>query len=173
MSATSQVPDGTVTEVLDWVGDDPERAQAALVAEREGSNRSTLIAQLETISCKEDAVTDETTATADETEEDNGLAPAPEQPSDVEVYAGDRGTTVLPVSVRDPDVDPAEHDLTPDVDAERDDTLIEGEQVESITGAIASNGAAISINGSVFVFNGQMVGALKQVVDKAVVGLSL
>lgn len=45
--AGGDVPDGTVDEVLDWVGDDPDRAQQALQAEQEGQNRSTLIAELE------------------------------------------------------------------------------------------------------------------------------
>lgn len=43
----SQPPDGTVNDVLDWVGDDPARAQQALEAERAGQNRSTLVAELE------------------------------------------------------------------------------------------------------------------------------
>lgn len=43
----SDVPDGTVQEVLDWVGDDPERAQRALDVERSGQNRSSLVAELE------------------------------------------------------------------------------------------------------------------------------
>lgn len=42
-----EVPDGTVGEVLDWVGDDPDRARQALEAERAGQNRSTLISELE------------------------------------------------------------------------------------------------------------------------------
>jgi hypothetical protein len=36
-----------VAEVLAWVGDDPERAAQALQAERDGQQRSTLIARLE------------------------------------------------------------------------------------------------------------------------------
>jgi hypothetical protein len=40
-------PAGTVAEVLAWVGDDPERAAQALQAERDGQQRSTLIARLE------------------------------------------------------------------------------------------------------------------------------
>jgi hypothetical protein len=43
------VPDGTVQDVLDWVGDDPGRAQEALDAEQAGQARSTLIARLEAI----------------------------------------------------------------------------------------------------------------------------
>jgi hypothetical protein len=42
-------PSGSVEEVKTWVGDDPQRAQSALDAERDGQNRSTLIAHLEGI----------------------------------------------------------------------------------------------------------------------------
>lgn len=42
------VPDGTAAEVLAWVGDDPDKAGAALVAESARDKpRSTLIAALE------------------------------------------------------------------------------------------------------------------------------
>src|SRR3954464_12284366 len=44
-----QVPQGTVAEVLDWVGQDPGRARAALDAECAGANRSSLINQIEPI----------------------------------------------------------------------------------------------------------------------------
>lgn len=44
---SDEPPDGTKDDVLDWVGDDPDRAQQALDAERDGQNRSTLIAELE------------------------------------------------------------------------------------------------------------------------------
>jgi hypothetical protein len=43
----TDVPQGTVTEVLSWAGEDPDRVRAALNAERVGQNRSTLIAELE------------------------------------------------------------------------------------------------------------------------------
>lgn len=43
------VPDGTANQVMDWVGEDPERAAEALVAEQAkgDSARSSLIAKLE------------------------------------------------------------------------------------------------------------------------------
>jgi hypothetical protein len=44
---SDDVPDGTISEVLDWVGDDSERAQRALDVERTGQNRSSLVSQLE------------------------------------------------------------------------------------------------------------------------------
>jgi len=43
----SGVPSGTIAEVLAWVGDDPERAQAAYDAERAGQGRVTLLTALE------------------------------------------------------------------------------------------------------------------------------
>lgn len=46
----SKVPDGSAKDVLDWVGDDPERAQAALDAEAaKDKPRSTLQADLKKI----------------------------------------------------------------------------------------------------------------------------
>lgn len=45
---TIEVPSGmSVDKTLDWVGDDKDRAQAALDAELDGKNRSTLIEPLE------------------------------------------------------------------------------------------------------------------------------
>jgi hypothetical protein len=44
---TEAPPEGTVSEVLRWVGDDPGRAGQALDAERAGRRRSSLIAELE------------------------------------------------------------------------------------------------------------------------------
>lgn len=42
-------PAGSAATVLEWVGDDPERAGIALDAEQAGKNRSTLITQLEAL----------------------------------------------------------------------------------------------------------------------------
>lgn len=39
-------PAGNVSEVLKWVGDDPERAQVALDAENSGHKRKTLMSKL-------------------------------------------------------------------------------------------------------------------------------
>jgi hypothetical protein len=45
---SQDVPDGTVQDVKDWVGDDPDRAQAALAAENEKDEpRVTLVDWLE------------------------------------------------------------------------------------------------------------------------------
>jgi hypothetical protein len=41
-----EVPDGTVAEVLDWAGDDPDRRAAALDAERNGKQRKTVLEAL-------------------------------------------------------------------------------------------------------------------------------
>lgn len=44
-----QVPAGSVSEILEWVGDNEERAAEALEAEHAGHARKTLIAKLEEI----------------------------------------------------------------------------------------------------------------------------
>lgn len=41
-----EVPVGSVAEVLEWVGDDKERAQRALETEEAGHKRKTLVKQL-------------------------------------------------------------------------------------------------------------------------------
>ena len=48
---TPTAPSGTVKEILDWVGDDKERASLALKAETSegGAKRSTLIDKLEEV----------------------------------------------------------------------------------------------------------------------------
>lgn len=43
------VPEGSVKEVLAWVGEDPTKAQAALDAETAGEGRKTLIKELNVI----------------------------------------------------------------------------------------------------------------------------
>ena len=43
---STDVPDGTVTEIIEWVGEDPARRRAAITAERAGKQRKTLIAAL-------------------------------------------------------------------------------------------------------------------------------
>jgi hypothetical protein len=45
--AAERPPEGTVADVLAWVGGDPERARRALAAEQKGKRRATLIADLE------------------------------------------------------------------------------------------------------------------------------
>lgn len=46
---TLEVPTGTISEVTEWVGEDKERAQAALETEKNGANRKTLITTLESL----------------------------------------------------------------------------------------------------------------------------
>lgn len=45
----SEVPAGSINEVLAWVDGDKERAQEALDAEKEGAGRKTLVKGLEEI----------------------------------------------------------------------------------------------------------------------------
>lgn len=46
-ASDDEVPDGTVEEVLAWVGDDKDRAARALDAELDGKDRTTLVEALE------------------------------------------------------------------------------------------------------------------------------
>lgn len=48
-SEPGAVPDGTIDEVLAWVGDNPERARRALEAEQAAGKRKTLVDQLSKI----------------------------------------------------------------------------------------------------------------------------
>ncbi len=43
------VPEGSIKEVLAWVGDDAAKAQSALTAEKSGEKRTTLITKLNAI----------------------------------------------------------------------------------------------------------------------------
>lgn len=43
------VPEGSIKEVLAWVGEDVDKAKAALEAEEAGENRKTLVAKLKEI----------------------------------------------------------------------------------------------------------------------------
>lgn len=47
--SAGKVPEGTVTEIEEWVGDDVERAAAAREAELEGKRRSSLLNHLDLI----------------------------------------------------------------------------------------------------------------------------
>jgi hypothetical protein len=167
------VPEGTVQEVLDWVGNDPASARAALDKERAGQNRATLTSKLEAIAAssppEEPQVTEETMAP--ETEE----APAPQPPEEVAVTPGE-GTLIGPVLARDENVEvPDDADLTPEPEAaaEEGPEPFEADQVEYFQAASSGDGLVLSFNGQSVVLNPQQVAQLKMVVDRAVVGLSL
>lgn len=148
------VPDGTVQEVLDWVGDDYGRAEQALEAERLGAERSTLISKLEAIASgtKEDSVMTDTV-------EDLG----PVAPVEVEIDPEDV-TWTAPTAVRDADVEVGEQELIP----------ADAVQVESLGAAGAPHGFILVINGSdAYAINDQMAAALRQIVNQAIAGLVL
>jgi hypothetical protein len=44
-----EVPEGSIKEVLAWVGEDVDKAKAALEAEEAGENRKTLVTKLKEI----------------------------------------------------------------------------------------------------------------------------
>ncbi|MEV0608122.1 hypothetical protein AB0I61_17325 [Polymorphospora rubra] len=45
--SVDEVPTGSIADVLEWVGDDPDRAQRALDAEQAGKARTSLMPELE------------------------------------------------------------------------------------------------------------------------------
>lgn len=153
------VPQGTVAEILDWVADDPVRAQEALDAEYSGAGRSTLITQLEAIATKEaNPVTDPIAP------EDTGLAPAAVPPDEVLIYPDDLGVTVGPVHLADDAVE----QVTPTIQVTGDGEPIDGEQVEYLQAAAATNGMALALNGVNYLLNPHLVAVLKGVVERAV-----
>ena len=48
-TAETEVPEGSIKDVLGWVGEDTTKAQKALDAEKSGDKRTTLISKLESI----------------------------------------------------------------------------------------------------------------------------
>lgn len=120
----AEVPEGTVNDVLDWVGDDPDRAQEALDAERSGQNRTTLVSQLEAIAERQgdDASGTQTTdpgqggttyagdardveSVPEGYDEETGMAPGPEYPEEVEIDPRDEGAVVHATVARDQEVE--------------------------------------------------------------------
>jgi hypothetical protein len=147
----TDVPDGTVQDVLDWVGDDPGRAQAALDAEQAGAQRSTLITRLEAL-----AVTD----------------PIIEEPEESEIIMiPGLGTEISAVFVRDADVEP-KGDLRDEPDRELPIPLAPVETFQTVR---SQHGFAVQFNGdgAAFVFTPQLLATLKGEVDKAVAGVVL
>jgi hypothetical protein len=161
----TEVPQGTAQDVLDWVGDDPARAQQALDAELAGPNRSTLIPKLEAIASKEAPVS-ETTTEPEAAEE----VPAPTPPTEVNVVADE--ATISPIHARDTEVEvPDDASLVPP--PEEDAEPIGAEQVEYLQVASTSNGVVVSLNGTAYALGPQLAATLKGAVDKAIVGLTL
>jgi hypothetical protein len=147
----TDVPDGTVQDVLDWVGDDPGRAQAALDAEQAGAQRSTLITRLEAL-----AVTDP-------------IIEEPEEPEIIMIPG--LGTEISAVFVRDADVEP-KGDLRDEPDRELPIPLAPVETFQTVR---SQHGFAVQFNGdgAAFVFTPQLLATLKGEVDKAVAGVVL
>lgn len=83
-----QVPQGTVAEVLEWVGQDPARARAALDAECAGANRSSLINQIEPIANRPEANVESSSSSASSTEQEQSATETPEAPAPSEPGTG-------------------------------------------------------------------------------------
>lgn len=156
------VPQGTVAEILEWVGDDAARAQEALDAEYSGAGRSTLITQLEAIATKEANTVTETATTYDE---ETGLAPAAVPPEEVYLDPEDEGTVVGAIHLRDAEV---EVDAAP----EPSETGIAAEQVLYLQGIAGTNGLVLNLNGAYYAFTPSLLGALKGVVERGVAAVT-
>jgi hypothetical protein len=63
------VPTGTISEVMEWVGDDTERARVALEAETAGLNRKSLVNKLNELLVEPEVVEAEETEETEETDE--------------------------------------------------------------------------------------------------------
>lgn len=143
------VPQGTVAEILEWVGDDPGRAQEALDAEYSGAGRSTLITQLEAIATKEATPMTE-----------------PEAP-DLVLDTRSEDVTVSAVHRRDADVTVPEYDDLNQVEA------IPSDPVEYFQVASSPSGAVFSFNGAAYALQPDQVGAFRAALNSVVVGLTL
>lgn len=157
------VPTGTVQDVLDWVGDDPARAQEALDAEQAGQQRSTLIAQLESIAAKEATDVSETTTDTETDEREEIIDPDP----DVVIDTTNNDTTVGTLHRRHTEVE------VPDYDDLNNVETIEADPVEYFQLAGAPYGAIFSFNGAVYSLRPSQVAAFKASLDSVVTGLSL
>ena len=154
---------GTVAEVLEWVGNDPERAQAALDAEREGAQRSTLIAQLESLVANEQGVPMTETTEAPDQQEEIIEPPKP----DVVIDTTQIGTFVGPVHRVATDTDVPDYDDLSQVET------IEADPVDYFQVAGSTNGAVVSVNGAAYAFQPDQVAALKGQIDHLMAGLTL
>lgn len=128
------VPQGTAAEVLDWVGDDPARAQAALDDENaQFAPRTTLVSRLETIASKEAPVSETTAGPVDAPE---GNAPAPEPPKGDELIVDllDTATVIGPRNAQTPETEiPADNydnQRAEAIEAEADEALVDAGAVE-------------------------------------------
>lgn len=170
----SDVPEGTITEVLDWVGDDPERARAALDAEYASSNpRSTLITQLEAKEAPETEAEPEPDSEADsEAEADTEDEPEVNTfnvPADVNIDLSDASVFVGKMHVRDETVVvPDGVELKP---SPGQSWPIVGSQTEYFQVVGATNGVALVIGGDGHFFNQQQTIALMGALTRASTGL--
>src|SRR4051812_11427115 len=143
MSLMSDVPDGTVQEVLDWVGDDLARANAAYQVEVGGAGRTTLINRLEAIA----STPPEEEPVPDENNDEIGAIPPPDLVLDT--TAND--TTVSVVYRADDDVEVPDHDDLNQVE------IIEADPVDYFQVAGSPKGAVFSFNGAAYVLTASQV----------------
>ena len=175
-------PSGTAAE--SWLGRRRPRPSAGRPAGRAPSRRRRPTPNSPTPSRRPP---DQDAAPTDERElqEELGARPGPEQPTEVEIYAEDSGTVVVPAqpsATPTSTVDDAYAGAASAAARTRDASArsasrrepIEGEQVESSAAPPAAHGLVlVDQRQPATPSTAQMAAALKQAVDKAVVGLAL
>src|SRR5262245_48644363 len=155
----TEVPQGTITEVLSWVDGDPGRAAQALQQEQQGQQRATLIAQLEAIAARQEDIVSEETATAEPEVEE---VPAPTPPTEVTIDPEERATVAGVFHLRDPDVEAPEDDLEAG----------SYEPVETFRVGAGGNGVVIFLGGEPVALNTQQALALRGDLNSALAGLN-
>ena len=168
-----QVPQGTVADTIAWMGTDPDRAQAVLDAEQAGQQRSTLIAAAEQVADNTPAEADvsEETTTTEEPEvesEAQGMSFDDLEPKAPGASLSPVGADVSAVEVFDPDVDPADVNITAGIDYEAEDVgAFEGEPVTSLQTAGGAGGAVVAVNGTSYLFTASQLGTLARQITRA------
>lgn len=162
MSLQSEVPDGTVQEVLEWVGDDLARANAAYQVEVIGAGRSTLITKLEAIASTPKEAEPMTDTTTDEATEyvDPPVA-------DIVLNTTANDTTVSVVHRAHADVEVPEYDDLNQIEE------IASDPCEYFQLAGSPRGAVFSFNGGAYALSATQVAAFKAALDTIVSGLTL
>jgi hypothetical protein len=167
MSDMSDVPDGTVQEVLDWVGDDPGRAGAALHVEEIGAGRTTLLTKLGAIASAQPAeeapVTEDPQPVVDEETGEPIVPPVPDVVLDTTAI----DTHVSPVHIAHADVEVPEYDDLTKVE------VIESDPVGYFQLAGSPRGAVFSFNGGAYALSATQVASFKAALDTIVSGLTL
>jgi|SRR5882672_8566638 len=162
------VPEGIATVVLDWVAEDPARAQAALDAEYMAPTpRSTLIAKLQSIAAKP---AQEEAMTETPVEEQ----PAPEVPEPA-VDLADNATHVGPRNQRTAEIEVPEDafdTVAAQAKADDEEAPVEAEPVDYFQLASNQSGVALRVDDSVHLFDHSQALALSRDLRQALANVT-